>query len=452
VPLWTKPGSCEEMAAELNKKDEILLIYVTSTPGAPVSGLVMTASGDHGWLILEDPTEAEYQPVRKSKQPDSWNMGGRYTVASEATVRKDKSLESAWTAELVPGDEVLVLELGVNDMDSGHKVRLRARISNDDDLIGWISPQTVHGDQLLCPLDLLSEEVVQVVKENSSPKGKSPRLSFLTGRTASSSSRQSRSRSASGDVLRASTMTARKSFKSGEVLPWVPGGQYRVLEATRLKENVSLTSKDKCRVPAGALVDIDRLDIASPECVPVAYCTIQSSGPENGQRGWVRCASAEGLAIIDSRDQLQFRKVLSRLQAEQVEKERREAEEALARAREAELERQRQEEEERVRQQREQEEEEKKAEEEAKAREEEQAAQPRRLADVSKPCFEGCLAALLPVIEGLRMKAGAAKVASEEEGTTSPSSSSSKRPSGEGGGSRRRRRERERGRAERDSV
>jgi len=326
MPIWASPEINEQAflslflgghhatpnpnVSELSRDAIVLLLCCKEVPGRPPLGYVLPEQGCPGWILLEDWFNPGVITVHKVKMPGSWDMGARYAVLSGATVRADKKLSSDWVAELVPGDEVLVLELAMNTGDlEGCTLRLRMKISADTGALGWISPQNVNGEMLLYPVNLLGHDVVKL-RRTASFKTRKPSLSF-TSLISPRGRQESPCAQSFSDAL-----GKRKSFKVGAELPWVVGGQYRILETGKLKEASLLNSRDICRIPAGSLVTISRLDTSPPDFSPVALVTVQVEGYLNGCQGWIRCTAKDGHDLIDFRDQQQLSKVIRQLEPE----------------------------------------------------------------------------------------------------------------------------------------
>lgn len=356
VPIWDSPALNGDVIGELFSGDHIMLIRVLDLQDqgpyvAPVGYILppYTIESGPGWLALEDTPSspgllsrgfADDGPIRKCRLPGSWSVKARYLVLSEAIVRLDRSLSSEWFGELKPGDEVLVLELGINDADdAGNKARFRMKVSTDAGLIGWISPQTWRGDLLLQPVDLLSPKVLDMVKMKTGDSG---------------GFQQSLVEPAIRGTLKRTLTGTRQSWAKGQEIPWKPGGQYRVLETQKVRESAILASREVCRLSAGGLVQINELDSSAVEACLSAHVTLVGDKPGKGRSGWIRCSAAkDGHDMIDTRDQLQYEKVQAKLVEEQARAEEREREAAVRAQEEAErLERQRQEE---IRQERERE-------------------------------------------------------------------------------------------------
>lgn len=312
--MYEQSSLTGDVVGELGSGDIIVLVrFEEKRGGLPPVGYVLphhTIDTGLGWIALEDLAgqgQVDSVPVRKCKLPGSWAVKARYAVLSEATVRKDKSLSSPRLGELKPGEEVLVLEVGANGDDVKHKARFRMKVHTDHDLVGWISPE--NGEHMLLePIDLLSPKLLELVKSSSGH--------FL----AASPSVEPVVR---GSLKRALT-APRHSWMHMTESPWKEGGQYRVLENQKLRETNKPNSKEVCRLQAGALVELLEVnDKNLSECVARALIV----GDRQGRSGWIRCSAKDGHDLIDTRDQLQFEKLVAKLELEdQAEREALEAE------------------------------------------------------------------------------------------------------------------------------
>merc|ERR1712129_448555 len=112
---------------EVKAKDEVLLIAVDTCNGSEV-GLVVPATPERpGWIVLRAPSQQQCSLVLR-KLDGSWAMKARYRVSRPATLRGASSIQSDDLGEVSPGDEVLILNLGLDD-GGEDKPRLRAQIS-----------------------------------------------------------------------------------------------------------------------------------------------------------------------------------------------------------------------------------------------------------------------------------------------------------------------------------
>lgn len=346
VTMWSTPEADAVQVGVLSMSEEVLLISISKQcedqGPRPCVGLVVPQipGKPPGWIALEDPVGkpgAGKGPLVRRRLEGSWEMKARYSIQSAATLRKAKSLASEWIGELEPGEEVLALELGFNQGEEGQKPRLRMKVSAGRGEVGWISPETASGHQLLCPVNLLSPKVVDIHRRSLSAGRAGGRMSFRLG----DGGQQGVASSSCG-----SPAVARVSYRPGGGVPWQVGCQYRVLERVSVREQPSLASKEHGRITAGSLVSV--LEVQAAECPQLGLCPCAlvsvDEGPEKGRKGWVRCAAKDGHDQVDTRDQLEYSKVRARLEMEEQQRlaallaeqeaAKRAAEEAEQRARE----------------------------------------------------------------------------------------------------------------------
>ena len=249
-------------------------------------GLVIPqpAEGQHaGWISLEDiqvGNSTTTPALSKVEVPGSWELRARYSVQHPTTLRAGVGLDSEWLGDLMAGDEVLLLDLGVTAAStSSSQDRLRALVLAEDKL-GWISPETGTGEHLLREVNLLSHKVVDIHQQ----------------------------------ALRHCGDGLRKSYQPGYPPPWKVGATYRVLEAAMVKSNSDLHSANVAQVSAGSLVLVQEIKdiIIEWGWCPVAYISVQE-GPEKGISGWVRCSAKDGHDIMDTRDHNEYEMVLKKL-------------------------------------------------------------------------------------------------------------------------------------------
>mmetsp|Transcript_43256 Transcript_43256/g.85675 ORF Transcript_43256/g.85675 Transcript_43256/m.85675 type:complete len:438 (-) Transcript_43256:61-1374(-) len=300
--------------AELVARDEVLLLS-KDVRGSNEVGLVVPAMPDRpGWIVLRGPSQPQCSLVLK-KLDGSWDMKARYRVTRPATLRSDSSIASNCLGEVSPGDEVLILDLGLDDGNED-KPRLRAQVSViGTETVGWISPETYSGDRLLDPVNLLGPEIVKIHRKSLNGN-KSPRE--VIGQKIMTI------RGGKANKINTSPGPPR-SCVPGQVVPWEVGGKYRILEDQTAREKPELQSSELFKIPAGAVVLVT--DIQITQCVvvgddplmghvPVALVQIQEGNP-CGAKGWIRLAAKDGHDLVDTRDQNEFEKVLHRLRSSQ---------------------------------------------------------------------------------------------------------------------------------------
>eukprot|EP00930_Biecheleria_cincta_P083587 TRINITY_DN7312_c0_g2_i3.p1 TRINITY_DN7312_c0_g2~~TRINITY_DN7312_c0_g2_i3.p1 ORF type:complete len:473 (+),score=91.60 TRINITY_DN7312_c0_g2_i3:89-1507(+) len=292
----------KKIARLFAQQDAVLLLQVKEIDGKYHGHVIPQPAFAYspGWISLEDgfpvvvhccPSKKPIPPLDFTALPGSWEMKARYTVKNPATVRTSVEIESEFVHEVVPGQEVLILDLGVVDNSQGEpKARLRALVSADDK-VGWLSPETAAGDHLLEPVNLLSHQVVGIHKE---------------------SLRQSKSNGGSGGP--------RKSFQSDRQIPWQVGGTYRILEKQPARREADLKSKELFNISAGTVVtikDLRTVDCPTQGSCPMASIEIEEGPEKSKQEGssviWVRCTSVKGYDLMDTRDHKEYDKIVNKL-------------------------------------------------------------------------------------------------------------------------------------------
>lgn len=323
---------------------EVLLLLQTQIGKKGLSGLVVPpAPRQPGWVALEDPSLPPHNnaPILRRHLPSSWKMKARYRVLHPATLRSGPLLSSEWVGEVAREDEVLVLELGLNSdshedlkrdvtrMSSmDQRTRLRMLISTDKGLLGWMSPETSHGEQLLDPINLLGSEAIPLSRGRrsvTSAAGRCSTSSQANGRISNASTHSSRvsagsaigpTPSALAEAAQADVSRARPPDVSA--LPWKVGGHYRSLEDQPLLADISRGSAVLVKVAAGCVCHVLKLDYQ--QCPGTGWCpfacVVVQDGEAKGHQGWVRCISQDGFDLIDTRDQLQFDRVTSQIERE----------------------------------------------------------------------------------------------------------------------------------------
>lgn len=314
--VWDNSELKGAATGSLNAQEPVLLMQVRcpqDSPSAMVGFIVQSQSQVRGWVPLDESIPGSDGPTLVRRHLEgSWEMKARYCVQSAAILREGKLLNTPEVGELVPGEEVLTLALGFNDGDDGCQPRLRMQVSTDKGLIGWLSPETASGDKLLYPVNLLSPKVVELHHARSPSRNCGVGwLMFKSDSLRSIGSTICKDPATESCPL----VGPRTSFRPGAALPWTAGSQYRVLDRLVLRIQPDVLSQEVGKIPAGSLVSVDKLEMVqcpkAGEC-PVALVHVDT-GRLQGKRGWVRCAGIDGLDLLDTRDQLQFGKVMSRI-------------------------------------------------------------------------------------------------------------------------------------------
>lgn len=282
------------------QQDSVLLLQIKEIGGKCHGHVIPQPAFAYGagWISLEDgfPVVVHCCASKKPKPPldftvlpGSWEMRARYTVKNPATVRTCVEIESEWVHEVGPGEEVLILDLGVIDNPTGEpKARLRALVSVGDK-VGWLSPETAAGDHLLEPVNLLSHQVVDIHRQ---------------------SLRQSNSK----------TGGPRKSYQADNPIPWQVGGTYRILEKQPARCEADLGSRELFKISSGTVVtitDLRTVNCSSQGNCPMACIEIEEGPEKNKQeassRIWVRCMSTKGHDMMDTRDHKEYDKIITKL-------------------------------------------------------------------------------------------------------------------------------------------
>lgn len=305
VLLREGPAPQDSVTCEMGTGETVLLLQISGTPGwGRVAGLVVPAyPNTPGWITLEDPPRPSVVVRRRLK--GSWEMRARYVVRHPATVRTNPELLSEQLCEVEPGEEVLALQLALCGTAPHRDARLRMQVSTQAKIIGWLSPETVRGDQLLYPVNLLGPEVVRLHRHSLSAR----RARVNAGGTSDEG------QWALLEEITGGAAGARQSFQVGAEAPWIVGGRYRVLEHLPLREQPALSSAEIGRVAAGALVTVE--EICHMECqqlrrCPCAFVRIEE-GREAGCRGWLRCSARDGHDLVDTRNQNECDEILEKL-------------------------------------------------------------------------------------------------------------------------------------------
>lgn len=292
-----------EAVCELKPKDIILLLRHQICSGS-VTGFVMT-TGDPGqrryagWMPLN--------ACRQSSLKGSWELKGRYRVKHPSTLRTEADISSNWVAEVETNSEVIVIEIGVHidpKDSSACRLRLKVAVCSTDfsdgagRVLGWLSAETLSGNQLLYPVNMLSMDAIAL--HQSMTKSRQPSDGAVR-------------RLSKSLALGSGAVTKDDALAS---LPWKVGGHYRVLEKLALRASAALNSTKCGQLPIGAVVAVTEMYMM--ECPYAGWCpcalvsssTTGTKSDVKERRGWIRCAGKDGRNHIDERDQLEFEKVI----------------------------------------------------------------------------------------------------------------------------------------------
>lgn len=280
----------------------LLLVGISGEPGAKVGLFCRFKDFTAGWLSLESHREDSPQsgpkktaclkcsrhpaacPLKKKALPSSWVMKGLYKVRSLSTLRETKEMGSAYIGQLDAGDEVLILDLGVSSHVDPRLCTLRAMVSTKDELVGWMSPLSQEGDELLDTFNLLSPQVAEDHR-------RSLKAIQLPGVEAG---------------------YPRKSCIGGENnLPWVVGGCYRTLEDCDCRAQSNSASHVIGTVSAGSLVKVLYVYTVGGNLtnhLAVAQVHVLE-GHFKGCDGWLNCSSHDGHNVLDVRDLAEYQQL-----------------------------------------------------------------------------------------------------------------------------------------------
>jgi len=291
--IWPDMQMTGGHIARLSKHDEFTLLQVHDGPQVAIGYILPRASAGPeadtpGWTLLEDRRSEEPPLVLKRRvEQRSWTLKGRYEVRHEVTARETVDFGSPVVGDIPAGEEVLVLDIGVNSTMGGHFPRLRMKVASDRGFVGWITAITTQDNVMLDTLNLLGPHMVQVRKSFRERGGRASIVPSFVGRTKSYESSH----------VRGCRGTGRS---------WIPSGDYRVLQATELKEEPHGVSESIAELLPGMVVTVINLGACKEEGRPMAYVNASSSGD---LKGWVFLVSMKGFDIIDTRDLSEFDKV-----------------------------------------------------------------------------------------------------------------------------------------------
>jgi len=303
IILHARPDVDSEEVGIVQKKDTVLLLalqetddnellaYVADTrsrtpPQGKESSHAETkkseASGwKAGWGLIRSSFSGPclgWTPGRVS-----WEVGGRYSIAGNVVLRAGVELETEQMRWLQKDEEILILDLGL--LIRGGEPKLRARVYTKDanfgPQIGWITVERPGSYPLLNPCNLLSERAVLGGPLTSvcAPLGCLGMLGAVAG------------------------------VYDEE---WHIGGQYRMLMSAGVTESSSSTTRTAV-MKRGMLVlveEIVKVPVGKSGAVAVRLkvTTVTSDGVEI--RGWIPATRPEGQVLVDTRDHLEYIRVI----------------------------------------------------------------------------------------------------------------------------------------------
>mmetsp|Transcript_31135 Transcript_31135/g.72488 ORF Transcript_31135/g.72488 Transcript_31135/m.72488 type:complete len:476 (+) Transcript_31135:82-1509(+) len=294
--LWDTVTLTGTQVSKLRKGSTAVIINIDKDLNRAL--LVPLSPDLPGWVSLATKT----CPLDLYVLPSSWEVGGRYSVEHQVTLRSTASLSSDYISELDRGREVIIIELGLDSESSRRSTagtegrsrpRLRARVSccDDDSVVGWLSPLTADGETLLQTVNLHTAENVAEARYRT-------RASMMAGR---------------GSV--------RDSIQKTGNLPWEVGGQYRALEPIDVSSDRGHGSKlgaKSGRIKPGTLVTVGQLQLITTESgiLPVAMVHIPGEGKRSAKSGWIHCTTKDERELLDTRNLREYDKIVKNLEQE----------------------------------------------------------------------------------------------------------------------------------------
>lgn len=284
--LHVRPDIASENRGKLRAKDTVLLLAVQSVPAASGQGEALlayvantkTQDWVSGWALIESSPDAP--PVLLRRLQRSWELGGRYVVNGSPVLRAGIELESEQICEMVPNGEVLVLELGLVIRSSEPRLRARVRVDSSEE--GWLTIELPGGDALLNPLNLFRAEAFQ---KKASLFGERHRKSGLSRRVTLNGQLESSNQA------------------------WEVGGKYRLVENAVVHVDVELESEAIGELRKGSLVIVKGLDHVL-RLSGSSFLRLQISNEHTDAIGWLSPLSSKGEKLLDSRDHLEFDKIM----------------------------------------------------------------------------------------------------------------------------------------------
>lgn len=286
VPVYDSMDMCRDPIAQLQRGDEITVLQLISGPLVSIGKVLPRQHSGPGWILLQHrgcASAPAAAPVLKRRiKQRSWAIGGRYELLHPATLRAEPSVFSTVYGELKANDEVVVLDVGYNvDAFRGEPPRLRVKVAADRGVVGWITAVTETNCRLIDTANLLAADIVEV--RNKLRRKRHWGVSRLVSKSMSYES------------------TSRPKTRC-----WSVGGDYRVLQHAELCSGLDEKASVLASVFPGMVVRVSDLG-RSPDSKHVMARV--STLPNHEQRGWVRCRSADGFDIIDTRDLSEYDKV-----------------------------------------------------------------------------------------------------------------------------------------------
>jgi len=312
--LYCRPDLSGDAVGRLRAKDATLLLAIQSAPardGYPGEMLIayLADTRKNVWVCGWGQIEGGGLPgplMRRKRLKGSWEVGGRHIVAGSPVLRSGIELESEQMANMAANEEVLLLEMGL--VIRSFEPRLRARVRTDVGVIGWLTIELPGGDPLLEPANLYTPEAVCSRRSSFRTMLRPPwdRRSAVTTRRPNGARVSVSSR----------TRAERSGLSAQET--WEPGGKYLVVASVSVHKDVAEDTPVISVFGKGTLVLVSevqeiRSSIVSSGWVHRLNVTSQSL-ESSGLSGWISGSGSHGEPLVDTRDHLEYEKVLMELQ------------------------------------------------------------------------------------------------------------------------------------------
>jgi len=301
--LHQRPDLTSETSGHLRPKDIVILLALQSVPvqsGDPGDTVLLAYVANTknpefwvcGWGAIEG-EGATPQALRRRRLPGSWEVGGRYMVVGSPVLRAQIELESEQLCEVNAQEEVLILDLGLVIRSGEPRLRARVRIDSGD--LGWLTMEVPGGSALLDPLNLYSAEALHRKPQLFGEKHRRHR----TGSSRVSVSGQSE--------------------RSDQV--WEISGKYRLVERVSVHTDADINSRIIGELRKGSLVTVVGLEHPEPFTASSwPLLRLQITNEHTDAVGWISPLSEKGEKLLDSRDHLEFEKIM-RLEMEELEEQ-----------------------------------------------------------------------------------------------------------------------------------
>jgi hypothetical protein len=209
-------------------------------------------------------------------------------VNGNPVLRSQIELESEAMCEILLNEEVLVLDLGLV-IRSGEP-RLRARVRADSGELGWLTIELPGGSPLLEPINLYSPDALRHRRHIFGEK-----------------------HNQSGNCRRVTVSGHSESFKQA----WEIDGKYRLVDSVAVHKEAGLESEVIGELSKGSLVHVRGMEhVAGPDGQNNVL-RLQISNEHTDAIGWLSPLTASGEKLLDSRDHLEFEKLLRLENAQQ---------------------------------------------------------------------------------------------------------------------------------------